>query len=50
MTYDGNGYTLLDVREHLIAADGCLPPDVDRPSLVELAEQDELDRREARRG
>ena len=54
MTYDGNGYAILDEREHLIAAAGTLPPDDDnRPSRVELAELavwDAWARREARHG
>ena len=53
MTYDGNGYAILDVREHLIAAAGTLPPDDNRPSAAELAELEAWDawaRREAKRG
>ena len=51
MTYDGNGYAILDERERLIAWDG-MPPEVDHPPLHELAEEQAVwdrSRREAAR-
>lgn len=55
MTYDGNGYAILDRTQHMIAwqAEGCPVDDDGLPSRVELAELavwDAWARREARHG